>query len=226
MTDELFPCAHCNGPFRIGYSQRVKATIGEKEFDYSRYGRNFEGPPLLGDTARRPPSAPQTERLVCIYCPDPDCGMQTPWVPVGDDEDAAMTKAGRIWNRRFNRPPATEGDLLDMVRKELSVLDSPFVMDLLARNTEDWETRGPLFSMLAQKISDSTINMSDFWPIDPILHDASRYRRLVQHVKFIYIHGVESVQFPRIPGRPNIEHCPFEKRIAAAVDDLPPRNAW
>jgi hypothetical protein len=48
-----------------------------------------------------------------------ECGMQTSWIPVGDDKNAALDQAGEIWNQRLNRPAATEGDLLDLIRKEI-----------------------------------------------------------------------------------------------------------
>ncbi len=50
--------------------------------------------------------------------------------------------------------------------------------------------------MLAQKIVDGKITMRDFWPIDPVLIDAARYRTLRQLAKFVYTDGVASVQFP------------------------------
>lgn len=226
MTDELFPCDHCGGNFKIGWSQRVKARIGESEFDYSQFGRETEGPPIIGDTCRRPLSAPQTERLVCIYCQNEDCGMQTPWEPIGDDEHAAMAKVGAVWNRRTRRPTCLDGDLLDLIRKELSAVDAPFILDLLARNSEKWEERGPQLAMAAQKIVDSKITMRDFWAIDPVLKDASRYRKLVQLVKVLYIDQITHLQFPRVVAVGSMEHHAFEDRIAASVDELPDRNRW
>jgi hypothetical protein len=53
--------------------------------------------------------------------------------------------------------------------------------------------------MLAQKVGDSKITMRDFWPIDSVLTDAARYRKLAQLEKFVYIVGVESIQFPPYP---------------------------
>ncbi|WP_408181981.1 hypothetical protein [Paraburkholderia dipogonis] len=100
--------------------------------------------------------------------------MQTPWFPIGNDKHAALEKAGTIWNRRLNRPAATEGDLLDLVRKEVSPVDAPYSLDLLSRTDEDWEARGPIFAALAQKIIDGKITARDFWPVEPVLKDAAR----------------------------------------------------
>ena len=80
------------------------------------------------------------------------------------------------------------------------------MLDLLARTNEDWGKRGPIFSTLAQKIVDGIITARDFWPIDPVLMDADRYRKLQQLARFVYIDGVASVQFPRIPATsPNFD---------------------
>ncbi|WP_345817761.1 hypothetical protein AAGS40_29540 (plasmid) [Paraburkholderia sp. PREW-6R] len=43
------------------------------------------------------------------------------------------------------------------------------MLDLLARTTGDWQKRGPMFSMLAQKIVDGKITTQHFSPIDPVL---------------------------------------------------------
>ncbi|WP_345817760.1 hypothetical protein AAGS40_29535 (plasmid) [Paraburkholderia sp. PREW-6R] len=44
--------------------------------------------------------------------------------------------------------------------------------------------------------------------------------------RFVYIYGVASVQFPRIPATGGDEDCSFGTRVSAAVDDLPDRNRW
>jgi hypothetical protein len=80
--------------------------------------------------------------------------------------------------------------------------------------------------MMAQKIVDSKITMRDIWHIDPVLKDAERYRDLAQLAKFVYIDGVASVQFPRIPATGGEDDRCFEDRVASAVDDLPDRNRW
>jgi hypothetical protein len=152
--------------------------------------------------------------------------MQTPRFPIGEDKNAALDEAGKIWNQRPNRPAATEGDLLDLILKEISPVDAPYVLDLLARTTEDWEKRGPILSTLAQKIVDGKITARDFWPIDPVLMDAARYRKLQQLARFVYIAAVASVQFPRVPATGGDEQCPFETRVSAAGDDLPDRSRW
>lgn len=125
----------------------------------------------------------------------------------------------------MRRPVAKEGDLLKLIRKEISALDAPFLIDLLARTEDDWEKRGPIFAMLAKKIVDSQITMSDYWAVDTVLNDAARYRKLQQLAKRIYIDGIASIQFPRIPATGGDEGN-FENSINLAVDDLPDRNRW
>lgn len=224
MTDELFPCAHCGGNWCFGWSQRVIGRPSRPQLDLSKWGTGAGRALIMGDIEPRPPEDPPTEQVVCIACEE--CGMQTPWEPVGNDKNAALDRAGIIWNTRFNRPAATKGDLLDLSRKEISAVDIPYILDLLARTTEDWDTRGPIFAMLAQKVVDSKITMRDFWPVDPVIKDAARFRTLVQLAKFVYIDGIASVQFPRIPATGGDDDCSFETRISAAVDDLPERSRW
>ncbi|MBN3754288.1 hypothetical protein G3N95_15150 [Paraburkholderia sp. Tr-20389] len=224
MTDELFPCAHCGGNWAFGWSQRVINQRSRPLTDWSQVGSNAGRALIMDDFEPRPPSDRPTETVCCICCED--CGMQTPWFPIGDDKHAALEKAGKVWNERLNRPKATEGDLLDLVRKEISPVDVPYILDLLARTNEHWETRGPIFAALAQKVIDGKITARDFWPIEPVLMDAARYRTLQQLARFVYIDGVASVQFPRIPATDGDEECPFETRVSLAVDDLPDRNRW
>jgi hypothetical protein len=96
--------------------------------------------------------------------------MQTPWVAVKNgDEHAAMTECAMIWNKRLSRPPVATGDLRDLVEKELGACDSQVVIDLLARNDSEWEERGPIFKILAQRLVDASVVTIDSWPIDPVL---------------------------------------------------------
>ncbi|TCK32511.1 restriction alleviation protein Lar [Paraburkholderia sp. BL8N3] len=221
MTDELFPCDHCGGGWAFGFSQRTIGRPSAPEKDFSRLDRG-RAPAMHDMEARSPYDAP-TEKVCCIYCEE--CGMQTPWIPTGSDRHAALDKAGEIWNARTRRPKAKEGELLKLVRKEISAVDAAFLIDLLARNEEDWEKRGPVFGTIAKKIADSKITMSDYWPVDTVLNDAARYRKLQQLAKRIYIDGIASIQFPRIPATGGDEGN-FENSVNLAVDDLPDRNRW
>ncbi|REG45428.1 restriction alleviation protein Lar [Paraburkholderia sp. BL6669N2] len=223
MYEQLYPCDHCGGRGTVGFSQRVVAEIGQPGFDYGKFGREA-GPPKIGDVTPRPPFAPQTEKLACVHCAD--CGMSTPWIPIGSDEAAALNEAARIWNRRLARPKVTEGDLRDLIEKELGACDMQMVIDMLARNADDWETRGPIFSALAQRLVDASVSTIESWPIDPVLQDAARYRKLVQLAKWVDIDGQRYVQFPKIPTPPEHDDCLFEDRIALAVDGMPDRDRW
>lgn len=178
----------------------------------------------MGDTIRRPLGAPQTERLVSIHCSS--CGMQTPWEAVKDDEKTAMTRCAVVWNQRLNRPKVAPSDLHDLIEKEVGACDSQFVLHLLARNDGDWEERGPIFKLLAQRLMDAAVVTIDSWPIDPVLKDAARYRKLVQLAKWLDIDGERYVSFTKIPTPREHANCLFEDRIAIAVDAMPDRDRW
>jgi hypothetical protein len=223
MYEQLYPCAHCGGRPTVGYSQRVVARVGDPEFDYSVFGKDA-GPPVLGDRMRRPPSAPQTEKLVCVHCAD--CGITTQWEPVGESEKAALDRCGVIWNRRLDRPRVEKGDVLDLIEKELGACDIPLVLDMLARNQGDWDERGPLFGKLAQRLVDATVVTIDTWPIAPVLEDAARFRKLVQLARWVDIDGERYVQFSRIHTPKEHQDCLFEDRISLAVDSMPDRDRW
>ncbi|WP_176060306.1 Lar family restriction alleviation protein [Paraburkholderia sp. BCC1876] len=223
MYEQLYPCDHCGGRPTLGRSQRVVAQIGDDEFDYGVFGREA-GPPEIGDTMPRPPSAPQTEAIVCIYCDG--CGMTTPWEPVGDDRHAALDRVGQIWNRRLNRPPAGADELRTLVEKELGAPDMLFVLNVLARNEDDWETRGPVFAMLARRLLDATVVTADTWPVEPTLLDAARYRKLVHHAHSVNIDGERYIQFPKVYNPNRDPYVLYEFETAAAVDGLPDRNRW
>jgi hypothetical protein len=221
MTDELFPCDHCGGKWAFGFSHRLLKRPSAPARDYLTSEPSFA--PEMNDLEARSLFAIPQEQVCCIYCEE--CGMQTPWFAIGNDRHAALNKAGEVWNARTRRPKAKEGDLLKLVRKEISAMDAAYLITLLSRNEEDWEKRGPIFGMIAKKIVDSKITLSDFWPVEPVLNDAARYRKLQQMAKRIYIDGIASIQFPRIPATGGDEGC-FENSVNLAVDDLPDRNRW
>lgn len=223
MIEQLYPCDHCSGRPTLGRSQRVVEQDGYPAFDFTAFGR-FSGPPKVGDVLARPLSAPMTEKLVCIYCSG--CGMSTPWEPIGADENTARDRVAKIWNQRVNRPKVIAGDIRDLIEKELGAVDAQLVIGMLARNDTDWAERGPIFAMLAQRIVDATVVTLDSWPIDPVLRDAARYRKLLQLARWVEIDGERAVQFPKVPSPREHQEMPFEDCIALAVDAMPDRNRW
>ncbi|MFM0154857.1 Lar family restriction alleviation protein [Paraburkholderia sediminicola] len=223
MYEQLYPCDHCGGRPTVGRSQRVVAQLGDDGFDYGGFGRDM-GPPEIGDTMPRPPGAPQTERIVNIHCDD--CGMATPWHPVSNDMDRALDHVGLIWNRRLNRPPTQTADIQNLIEKELGTPDIQFVLDLLARTEGEWGTRGPLFAMLARRLVDATVVAADCWPIEPILKDAARYRKLAHHARSVNIDGERYIQFPEVYNANLDPYVMYEAEAAAAVDGLPDRKRW
>ncbi|MDQ7980348.1 Lar family restriction alleviation protein [Paraburkholderia sp. SARCC-3016] len=223
MIEQLFPCPHCGGRPKVGRSQRVVARFGDAEYDYSEFGKDA-GPPRLGDTLPRPLTAPQTEKLVSIFCME--CGVTTDWESVGDNEKAALERCAAVWNRRLDRPATTNGSLQDLIEKEVGACDVQYVLNLLARNEGDWAERGPIFAQLAQRLVDATVVTIDSWPIDPVLHDAARYRKLMQLAKWVDIDGERHIQFPKVPTPREHNDMLFEDRIAAAIDSMPDRDRW
>ncbi|MGU7775647.1 Lar family restriction alleviation protein [Burkholderia sp. MR1-5-21] len=223
MLEHLYPCDHCGGRPTIGRSQRLIDCGENRLWDFSAFGR-YAGPPEIGDVMPRPPEAPKTEKLVCIYCTG--CGMQTPWEVTTDDELGAKNQCVSVWNGRLNRPPVESGDLRALVERELGACDTQMVLDLFSRADGDWNELGPIFKMLAQRLVDATVVTIDTWPIAPILEDAARYRKLVQLAKWIKIDGHDYVQFPKISSPPEHDDFLFEDRIAMAVDAMPDRDRW
>ncbi len=223
MYEQLVPCDHCGGRPTVGRSQRLISPCPDPIYDPSRWGR-FAGPPRNGDTAMRPPEAPATEPLVCIYCGE--CGMQTPWQPCGEDDTAARNTAAHIWNRRLNRPEAEKTELQRLVERELGTADIPAIIELISRLEGDWSELGPAIKMIARRLVDATVVTFDSWPIDPVLNDAARYRKLVQLTKWVDIDGERYVQFPKVYTHPEDRDRLFEDLIASAVDSLPDRDRW
>lgn len=223
MYEQLVPCDHCGGRPTIGRSQRLISPCPDPIYDPSRWGR-LAGPPRIGDQAMRPPEAPATEPIVCIYCDG--CGMQTPWQPCAEDDTAARNAAGEIWNRRINRPEAGKSDLQRLVERELGTTDIPAVIELISRLEGDWSELGPLMKMIARRLVDATVVTFDSWPIDPVLNDAARYRKLVQLAKWVEIEGERYAQFPKVYTQREHLDMLYEDAIAAAVDTLPDRDRW
>ncbi|OBR54075.1 Lar family restriction alleviation protein [Paraburkholderia tropica] len=223
MYEQLVPCDHCGGRPTVGRSQRLISPCPDPIYDPSRWGR-FAGPPRIGDTAMRPPEAPATEPIVCIYCGE--CGMQTPWEPCAEDDTGARNTVAHIWNRRLNRPEADKTDLQRLVERELGTIDIPAIIELISRLEGDWSELGPAIKMIARRLVDATVVTFDSWPIDPVLNDAARYRKLVQLTKWVDIDGERYVQFPKVYTHPEDRDRLFEDLIASAVDSLPDRDRW
>jgi hypothetical protein len=223
MIEQLYPCPHCGGRPKIGRSQRVVARIGEPGFDYSGFGKD-DGPPRRGDTLPRSLTGPQTEKLVSLYCSE--CEVTTDWEPVGDDEKAALDRCAAIWNRRVDRRSTTTEDIQKLIEREVGACDVQYVLNLLANSNGNWAERGPIFAQLAQRLVDATVVTLETWPIDPVLNDAARYRKLVQLAKWVDIDGERHIQFPRIPTPREHNDMLFEDRIGAAIDAMPDRDRW
>ena len=113
-----------------------------------------------------------------------------------------------------------------LVEREIGVPDIPAVLDLLSRTKGNWDEMGPVFAMLARRLIDATIVTFDGWPIEPVLRDAARYRKLVQLVKWTQVEGQRYAEFPRIFSPSEDGELLFEDRLAVAIDSLPDRDRW
>jgi hypothetical protein len=163
--------------------------------------------------------------MVRLHCQS--CFISTPKIPYTQDRNVALTELVTIWNARPNRIPTTQGSIEDLVNKEIKAIDTPFVMELLARNTEDWETRGPLLAMLAAKCIDSGMAYSDWWPAEPVIKDAERFRKLLATGKIYTIERKKTLRFPPIDVvEPEDELCGYDTLAYLAIDALPDRDRW
>jgi hypothetical protein len=163
--------------------------------------------------------------MVRLHCQT--CFMSTPKIPITANRNAAVTELVNIWNTRPNRVETTAGSIEDLIKKEVRSIDTPLVMELLARNTEDWEARGPLLSALAAKCIDSSLAYSDWWPMESLIKDAARYRKLLQLGKFYIIDGKQTLRFPAIDAiEPDDHPRTFDTVANMAIDALPDRDRW
>ncbi|MGA3976971.1 hypothetical protein ACI2UK_13855 [Ralstonia nicotianae] len=74
------------------------------------------------------------------------------------------------------------------------------LLEALARNTCDWETRGPMFAAMAAKVIKPVAPARAALSISTILQDANRYRKLVRLAKIVYVDGRPWVRFDPVDG--------------------------
>ncbi|WP_168788809.1 Lar family restriction alleviation protein [Paraburkholderia aromaticivorans] len=215
MLEKLYPCPCCGGVPKAG---RFDEVIEEEDKDVSPL--RIRAHPL------RLVQRPRTRELVRVVCGS--CGLATPWIPIVDgNENAALDECGRLWNTRTDRVPVQTGSLDELIENEINGDDISYVLALIARNDTEWETRGPIFAKLAQRLIDATIVTRDWWPITPTLEDAYRYRKLVSHShREEPEDGPGSVAFQPIALADDTRTYAYEGRVAAAVDALPDRERW
>ncbi|MDO3615414.1 Lar family restriction alleviation protein [Ralstonia pseudosolanacearum] len=128
--------------------------------------------------------------IVCTQC-----GMGTPPVQIGTTKEAAFEELAEIWNRRVEYRPTDEHELASIARRELTPADIPMLLDAIARNTIDWETRGPMFAALAAQVTRPVAPGAAEVPMATVLADAGRYRKLVRLAKVIYVDGRPWIRF-------------------------------
>ena len=107
--------------------------------------------------------------IVCTQC-----GIGTPPVQIGTSKEAAYDELALIWNRP---------------------VDIPMLLDAIARNAMDWETRGPIFAAMAAQLSRPASPAAAEVPMATVLEDAGRYRKLVRLAKVIYVDGRPWIRF-------------------------------
>ncbi|MGF7191868.1 hypothetical protein JOE11_004941 [Robbsia andropogonis] len=228
MIAELIPCPSCAGMPKIGRSQRLAVPFYERRVDYRIFGDfGYDTAPENGDSGARPPGMPETIRLRNIHCAD--CGMATAWEDLkdGEAEIDVLERVGRRWNTRVERPKYSDDDVRALIDREVGVKDEQLVLAMMATTDDDqWELRGPVLKAAALRILDATLTGREYWPIEPTLEDAARFRKITQLVKMVTVDGVPSIQFPCLQSDAAYTDFAWEARVARTVDDLPDRDRW
>lgn len=162
-----------------------------------------------------------------------ECGMSTPPVQLDSaDLDAAFEQLRAIWNRRVEHRPADQHTISVLARRELTASDVPYFLNLLASIEGDWETNGPKFAAMAATLAQPGFQLRHVSPVETVLEDAGRYRKLVRRARVIYIDGCPMVRIEPVPAltaeiaeeAKAEELWPWsvlEEFVARAVDDLP-----
>ena len=163
-------------------------------------------------------------KMVRLHCTV--CLMTTEKLPCSPDRNSALTQLTTAWNQRPNRVPTTAGSIQELINKEIHAVDSAMVLEMVARNQEDWETRGPLLGELAAKCIDSSLAYSDYWPIDAVIHDAARFRKLLHRARFYVVDGKRTLRFEPIEAVETDGPMPFEALASLSIDELPDRDRW
>jgi hypothetical protein len=215
MFEQLYPCPCCRGVPKIGRST--------KEVEDENALKQPRAHPL------RLVKTPVVERYACIMCSK--CGLSTKWVLVDEaNENAAYDECGRLWNTRADRLPVKQKSLEDLIQKEVNIKDIPYILALLARNDGEWEERGPILAQLAQRVLDAKVVTRKWWPINPTLEDASRYRKLMGNSTVERDdegQGPSRIVFPSVPLSEEFgDDVPYDKIISQAIDALPDRERW
>lgn len=128
--------------------------------------------------------------IVCTQC-----GIGTPPVQIVTTKEAAYDELAASWNRRVEYRPTDQHELASIARRQLTPVDIPMLLDAIARNSVDWETRGPIFAALAAQLTRPVAPGAAEVPMATVLEDAGRYRKLVRLAKVIYVDGRPWIRF-------------------------------
>lgn len=162
-----------------------------------------------------------------------ECGVSTPPLRLeSTDSDTAFAQLRAIWNTRVEHRPADAQTISMLARRELTVCDIPYFLNLLASTTGDWTSNGPKFAAMAAALARPGVDFKHVSPPETVLEDAGRYRKLVRRSKVIYIDGAPMVRFDHVPALAAAiaeeakegDPWPFpilEEFVARAVDSLP-----
>ncbi len=163
--------------------------------------------------------------IVCTQC-----GIGTPPVQIVTTKEAAYDELALVWNRRIEYRPTDQHELASIARRQLMPVDIPMLLDTIARNTVDWETRGPIFAALAAQLARPVPPGTAEVPMATVLEDAGRYRKLVRLAKVIYVDGRPWIRFEPLDalGAELLEgeedaFARMDVYVARAVDALEPQ---
>lgn len=157
-----------------------------------------------------------------------ECGISTPACPITTSREDTFTRLTAIWNMRADPRPADVNKITALARRELSSVDLPYFLNLLATTTSGWETYGPMFAAMAARLTEPDTAVDRVLPPATCLADAGRYRKLAALAKIIRIDGQPWVRFPPVDAlgaelseEDNEGFGVLEEFIAKAVDALP-----
>ncbi|HVI89354.1 MAG TPA: hypothetical protein VM659_13695 [Dongiaceae bacterium] len=157
-----------------------------------------------------------------------ECGISTPACPITTSREDTLTRLTAIWNTRAEPRPADIHKIAALARRELSSVDLPYFLNLLATTNSDWPTNGPMFAAMAARLVEPDSAVDRTVPPATCLADAGRYRKLAALAKIIQVDGRPWVRFPsvdalgaQISDEDKEAFGVLEEFIAKAVDALP-----
>lgn len=162
-----------------------------------------------------------------------ECGISTP--PVSNDPadpDSAFRQLSAIWNRRELHRPAHQETISILARRVLTAADIPYFLNVLASTSDNWPANGPKFAAMAAALASPEHPLLQLEPVETVMADAHRYRKLLRRATVIDVDGSSAVHFEPVPGTPTVFSeedgssegrlsISLESFVASALDAIP-----